>query len=133
MSGLKSCFGMLHGPKVSDFMQSERPPRKRSFIIGLPIGEPQQGDHKNGVTLDCRRKNLRPATQQQNNYNQRINCRNTSGHKHVSWSKEKKKWVVRMRVDGKMKHIGYRDTFEDACKLAEEAEKKYHGEFARAK
>lgn len=103
------------------------------FIIGLPIGEPQQGDHKNGVTLDCRRKNLRPATQQQNNYNQRINCRNTSGHKHVSWSKEKKKWVVRMRVDGKMKHIGYRDTFEDACKLAEEAEKKYHGEFARAK
>ena len=102
------------------------------FILGLPIGDPKQGDHKSGVTLDCRRKNLRPATQQQNNFNQRINSLNTSGHKHVYFDKERNKWAVCMRVNGKVKFIGRYNTYEEACRAAEESEQKYHGEFARA-
>lgn len=102
-------------------------------ILGLSTGEAGQGDHKEtGMTLDNRRSNLRPATSQQNSYNTRKPRSNTSGRKGVSWSKLRNKWIVQIRINGKKTYIGAYVLFEEACAVREAAEKKYHGEFARA-
>ena len=40
----------------------------------------------------------------------------------VTWSKEKKKWVAKIRIDGKHKHLGYFDNEKEAaCKYDEQA------------
>jgi hypothetical protein len=48
----------------------------------------------------------------------------------VSWSKDKEKWTVRLKVDGHYKFFGYfTDPLEAACAY-DMAAVKYFGEFA---
>lgn len=64
-------------------------------------------DHKNGNGLDCRRENLRPATDQQNN---RAFRRKTSGYtssfRGVSWNKNHLKWTAQIQPNRKSHHLG---------------------------
>ena len=88
-------------------------------------------DHINGNVTDNKIKNLREATQTENNYNMKKPKHNTTGAKCVYWFKPKNKWKVQIGINKKSKHIGYFDNFELAELVANEAREKYHGEFAR--
>jgi hypothetical protein len=103
-------------------------------ILGIKYGSEVMGDHiDSGKTWDNRRKNLRIVNAYGNSLNQRIRSNNSSGRKGVGFHKATGKWSPRITVNGERIHIPECDTFEDACRAREEAERKYHGEFARAR
>lgn len=91
---------------------------------------PEQIDHIDGNGLNNKIENLRAATPLQNSRNQKIRNDSGSGIKNVRWDKRKKKWQVRLRLEGKEKHIGYFDDIFIAGKVAIESRNKYFGEFA---
>tara|TARA_R110002153_G_C13012367_1_gene466445 strand:- start:46 stop:543 length:498 start_codon:yes stop_codon:yes gene_type:complete len=71
-----------------------------------------QIDHININSLDNRIENLRVVNNSQNNRNKnkRDNC--SSIYKGVS--KKNKKWKATITIDGKLKHLGYYETEEEA-------------------
>lgn len=99
--------------------------RLHSFILGTA-----GVDHKNGNGLDCRRRNLRKATSQQNAYNRRVSTNNTSGYKGVYWHKGAKKWVAQINKQGKRVYIGSFSTAEAAANAYDKIATLYYGEFA---
>ena len=98
------------------------------FIVEAKPG--QDYDHKNNKPLDCRRKNLRPCTSQENNRNSSIRSDNTSGAKGVTWNKPLGKYVARIMVDKKNIHLGYFTILKDAALAYNVAAKRYFGDFA---
>jgi hypothetical protein len=101
------------------------------FITG--IWPRHQIDHINMARADNRWINLRMATRSQNMANRRAYAANKSGFKGVSFNKKARKWKATICIDGKNRHLGSRDTREEAATLYAEAAEKYHGEFARVK
>jgi hypothetical protein len=102
------------------------------FIKGLAPGDLLQCDHKSpGSGLDCRRSNLRIASNAQNHWNQGVRKNNKSGYKGVYLRKDTGKWTAQITVNGRCKTLGSfrsrRVAFLAYCKAAE----LYHGEFAR--
>jgi len=105
-------------------------------ILGLKKGDPRRSDHALHNTLDNRlfvdgRENLRIASSQENNRNQRLKSRSKSGFKGVSFAAKYGKWQARIRLNGGVrKWLGSFDSPELAyaayCKAAEE----YFGRFA---
>jgi hypothetical protein len=98
------------------------------YILGL--GWRESGDHINRNTLDNRRVNLRPCTNQQNIFNQGISSRNRSGFKGVSFFKTRNKWRAVLSTRGEYRHIGYFDSPEDAARAYDSVVTDLHGEFA---
>lgn len=96
-------------------------------IMGHPEG--LEIDHVDGDGLNNRRDNLRKATTEQNQRNQRLNCLNTSGYKGVTMCGGK--WQSRIQVRGKQIFLGRHDTPGAAHAAYCEASAKYHGEFGR--
>ncbi|MFZ4072102.1 MAG: HNH endonuclease signature motif containing protein [Caulobacterales bacterium] len=90
-----------------------------------------QIDHINGVRTDNRISNLRTATQSQQNGNQRIHDRNTSGRRGVSWCKKRQMWRAYIRPTTGQKHLGYFTNLDDAAAAFDAAAVDYFGEFAR--
>jgi len=90
---------------------------------------PEQVDHINGVRCDNNIQNLRQATSSQNNQNRKATSK--SGFKGVHWHKQSKKWVASICMNRKSVHLGSYATKEDAAKVAIDARKNIHGEFAR--
>lgn len=88
-------------------------------------------DHINGVKLDNRRENLRPATQLQQSYNCAKPSNNISGYKGVHFNKNYGKWQAGVRKNGKTIYLGLFDDLKDAARAYNEAAKKHFGEFAR--
>jgi hypothetical protein len=88
-------------------------------------------DHRDGDGLNNRRSNLRVATRAQNNRNQRLVVRNSSGFKGVSWDKHERKWQAQIRMNNKTHNLGRYRTPEDAHAAYCEASTRLHGEFAR--
>ena len=91
-----------------------------------------QVDHRDRNGLHNWRENLRVCTHSQNNQNQGLSIRNTSGYIGVSRKKNRKKkpWYARIKVNRQAIHLG---TFADPVEAAEtydEAAKKYFGEYA---
>lgn len=89
-------------------------------------------DHINGDPADNRISNLRCVTSSQNKMNTRVRSDNASGHKGVSWGKSVNKWVARIGVNGKYKHLGCFESIDEAVAARAAAEKIYHGEYARS-
>jgi hypothetical protein len=92
---------------------------------------PKMIDHINGNPLDNRIENLREATSYENQYNAKARKDNYSGIKGIGWNKTKKKWIVRIRINGVRKHLGAFEDLELAELVILEARDKYHKEFAR--
>jgi hypothetical protein len=88
-------------------------------------------DHVNGRRCDNRRENLRAATHQQNQWNQKVRRSNASGFKGVFWRADRSKWYAHITVDRKSHYLGYYSTAEEAAKAYNRAAEKYFGEFAR--
>lgn len=86
-------------------------------------------DHINHDKTDNRKQNLRICTCSQNQMNKRIKPGN-SGHRGVSWHKNKKRWFAHICVDGRLIHLGAFENIDEAIIARKEAEKKYFGEFS---
>lgn len=96
-------------------------------IINAPASK--RVDHKDGNTLNNRRKNLRICSHQNNMANQKRHKDNTSGFKGVS--KQLKRWRAYLKTNGRQYHLGHFDSPEEAARAYDVAAKKHFGEFAR--
>jgi len=99
-------------------------------MLGRDLQANEHVDHIDGNGLNNTRPNLRLATNAQNSANSRKNANNTSGFKGVCWYEQPGKWRACIKVSGKLIHLGYFTSKDDAhaayCTAAEE----YFGEFA---
>jgi len=90
-----------------------------------------QIDHRDGVRNNDRFDNLREATGTQNQRNSRKRRDNASGFKGVHFNTRDKRWMAKIRRDGRQRHLGCFATAAEAhaayCKAAMEIDP----EFAR--
>lgn len=96
----------------------------------LGLTDAHQVDHKDGNRANNRLENLRLATHSQNRRNSKGNVRSQSGMKGVY--RNGKRWVARIYVTGKSKHLGMFGTPEEAHAAYCAAAKELYGEFFRA-
>lgn len=102
------------------------------IIYAMHTGEwPDYVDHKNRDTTDNRISNLRSCSKSQNEWNQKLSARSTSGVKGVSYHKRSGLWCVEIRKNKKRYRLGGYQDIELAELVAMEAREKLHGEFAR--
>lgn len=102
--------------------------RAHRIIWKLVTGEepPEFIDHIDQDATNNKWNNLRPATYSINNRNKFLQKNNTSGVAGVSWNKTHQKWLVRINDnEGKRKHLGYFEDFEEAIVIRKSAESKY--------
>jgi hypothetical protein len=98
------------------------------YVYGeLPSG---QIDHIDGDSLNNRISNLRRATVAQNQQNRRGISR--CGVKGVTWCRTSKKWMARIKSNGKTEYLGVYSSKEAAGAAYEAAARERYGEFARA-
>ena len=72
-----------------------------------PIPDGLEIDHFNGIRTDNRIENLRVMTRKENS-------QNTRHSKGVYWAHWTKRWRVCPQINGKQKHIGYFDNYDEA-------------------
>lgn len=100
------------------------------LLLGLDFDDPRIANHRDGNALNNRRENLRIATPQQSVWTIRRRRASKSGFVGVIWSKHKKRWQARISRDGKLRHIGWYRTKEDAAEAYDRAAIAQRGEFA---
>jgi hypothetical protein len=105
------------------------------LIAGLRDGDLRETDHKNGNTLDNRRKNLRVVTHAENQQNRKPSLTYAkrpvaSVHRGVYLDPRTSKWVARCTVAGKRFFLG---SFEDEDEAAAAATqfRKQHMPYSR--
>ena len=86
-------------------------------------------DHVNGNRLDCRRSNMRLATNAQNQQNRKA-ATGKSPYKGVSWNHARNNWLARIRVDGCLKYLGSFKTDAAAAHAYDAAARKFFGPYA---
>ncbi|CAM2167894.1 hypothetical protein BLAT2472_10736 [Burkholderia latens] len=74
--------------------------------------------------------NLRLSTRSQNTCNQGVSSRSATGLKGVSYHQRRQRFVARISIEGKHKHLGYFTTAQAAHAAYSAAAKELHGEFA---
>ena len=89
-------------------------------------------DHADNNPANNAWRNLRPATPLQNARNCRKNGRNQHGLKGATWYAPLGKWAAKIRVNGRLLHLGYYPTPEAAHAEYVKAAVLHFGEFARA-
>ena len=101
------------------------------YILDARPGE--RVDHESGNGLDCRRKNLRKATPQENSRNShKTRAPTTSQFKGVHWLACAGRWQASIGLgDGIPKMIGQYDLEEDAARAYDKEALEHFGEFAR--
>ena len=88
-------------------------------------------DHLNGISLDNRRSNLRPATATQNAQNRDGLEGTRSGFKGVFWHAASQSWNARITADRRTHSLRYYSNPEEAARAYDRAALRLHGEFAR--
>jgi hypothetical protein len=78
--------------------------RMHRVLMGLETGDKKQVDHRSGDTLDNRRSNLRIVSLRQNGQNRRIH--RAGKLPGASLPRPWGKWQARMRVKGRLIHLG---------------------------
>ncbi|TFZ81222.1 AP2 domain-containing protein [Candidatus Macondimonas diazotrophica] len=99
------------------------------LILGL-TDRKTQADHIDMNGLNNRRSNLRACSNAENMRNRGAYANNTSGFKGVIWQADMMKWRARIKVNGKLKHLGYYSTPPEAHAAYCRAAIELHGEFA---
>lgn len=82
-------------------------------------------DHINGIRTDNKWKNIRIVDKRGNARNTKIPITNNSGALGVCWATRESKWMASIKIDGKGRHLGYFNKFDDAVKARKEADVKY--------
>ena len=85
-----------------------------------------QIDHINRNRSDNRFCNLRPVTSAENMQNTTDRTNNTSGHRGVTWHKQRQKWQAQISVNNKHKYLGLFDNLEDAIAARTNAVNQFH-------
>ena len=85
-----------------------------------------QLDHINRIRTDNRIENLRECSNSENNQNKSMRSDNKSGVSGVSWYKKGNKWQSQLKINGKLIHLGYFDTIDNAKLVYDNAKEKYH-------
>jgi len=88
-------------------------------------------DHMNGDPSDCRRENLRLATQRKNSYNSCKPKSNTTGFKGVCFDTRRGKYLSSIHPNGRTVFLGYYDKPEEAAQAYDRAASCYFGEYAK--
>lgn len=96
-------------------------------VANTPVG--METDHINQNKLDNRAENLRICSQE-NRFNYKLNKRNQSGYKGVSWNKWEQRWVSQIQAELQEYHLGSFDTSKEAAIAHDYAARRLHGEFA---
>jgi len=99
------------------------------FLMMTGAWPPEYIDHINGDPSDNRWRNLRPATNAENQRNRTRNRDNTIGAKGVRWHRNK--FNARICANGTQHYLGSFDTVEEAAAAYREAALRLHGDFAR--
>lgn len=86
-------------------------------------------DHRNENGLDCRRMNLRPATQQENLANRGAQRNSKTGIKGVSFDSKRKTWCASVKA-GSTRRQGRFPTKESAVEAVSTWRRELHGTFA---
>jgi hypothetical protein len=81
--------------------------------------------HINNRPRDNRWCNLAPISNAENMKCQKLRSNNNSGFNGVGWHKISNKWIVRICINGKLKHLGLFKELKDAIKCRQKANKKY--------
>lgn len=89
---------------------------------GLEIPLSLEIDHIDGNRKNNQMSNLRMVTHSQNQRNQKLQCRNTSGKIGVRFYPITKRWIADIRIDGKTINLGYYKNKADAIRVRELAE-----------
>lgn len=87
-------------------------------------------DHKNRDRADDSWDNLRLASKSQNAANSKMNARNSSGVRGISWDRCNNKWRVTIQVNGKSMNLGRFVDIESAKAAYTKAARQFFGEFA---
>lgn len=121
--GYVVCANNVNGIRTTSFIQR--------IILG-DVGDytKTQIDHISHNKRDNRKINLRICTPSQNSMNAKKRIDNTSGVTGVYFYGSRNKWIAVITVDGKVIHLGYFDTFEEAVEARKSAEEKYFGEYS---
>ena len=91
---------------------------------------PDQVDHADGDKTNNRIENLRASNNSSNQWNRRMDRRNSSGFKGVHWHKQRQKWHAEIRVNNKKYSLGLHDTPEQAAAAYDDASRRMHGEYS---
>jgi hypothetical protein len=86
-------------------------------------------DHINNDRTNNKVDNLRFATHSENRRNSSKYINNTSGVIGVYHDKKNNKWMARITINGKSKHIGYYDNLEEAKNARIKKANEIYGEF----
>jgi len=96
------------------------------FIMGV-----KGIDHINNNGLDCQKKNLRIASQQQNRMNSKPHRKSTSKFKGVFKDPVRGKWIARIGFNYKSVFIGRFNTEIEAMQNYNNKAKELYGDFAK--
>lgn len=100
------------------------------LILGLQKGDPREGDHTEGNTLDNRREKLRISTVSQNRHNRTFST-NTSGYRGVKRTKEGRFMaVIGTWKTPTWRYLGTFDTATEAALAYNNAAREIYGSFA---
>lgn len=95
----------------------------------LKCDDNQVVDHIYHHLNDNRKSQIRIATHQENQRNQKVNKANNSGKTGVCLNKKNGKWRAYITIMNRQKSLGHYDKFEDAVQARINAEKEYFKEF----
>lgn len=84
-----------------------------------------QIDHINQDKQDNRWENLRVVSNQENHRNVPRPSNNTTGRVGVYRTTSGRPWAAKIKIDGRMRHLGTFDAFDDACAARQKAERLY--------
>ena len=102
-----------------------------AFLYMTGKWPPDHVDHIDGDGFNNRFDNLRLATRSQNQGNRRINRNNTTGIKGVIYVAPRKKWWATIRVGGRVRHLGYFATAQEAAEARNRSAVEHFGNFAK--
>lgn len=101
------------------------------FVLGLPVARTPLVDHINRDRRDCRKANLRVATDTQNHGNTVMRRDNTSGFRGVSFRRDTGMWAAQSAEGRKHISLGCYCTPEEAALAYDAFALQRYGEFAQ--